>query len=186
MQIFSVRTLRVFSFLSCLWTATAAPNVGEKAPDFRLSSTEGASMHLSTLITEAPVVLVVLRGFPGYQCPFCQRQLQDFVAKSEAFVKAGAKVVFVYPGPADKLNEHAGEFLSGKNFSSSFVMLLDPDYEFTNLYGLRWNSPRETAYPSTFVIDRQGTVMFSRVVRSHGARTTAAEVLEVLPKKKPL
>lgn len=98
-------------------------------------------------------------------------------------VKARVKVVFAYPEPADKLTEHGGEFLPAKGFRAFCVILLDLDYEFTNRYGLRWNSRRETVHRFTFVIHPQGTVLFSRLARSHRARTTAADVLEVLLKR---
>ena len=61
---------------------------------------------------------------------------------------------------------------------------LDPGYEFTTQYGLRWDAPHETAYPSTFLIDRQGMVFFSKIVKEHGGRTSAAEIVQALPKPK--
>jgi peroxiredoxin Q/BCP len=61
-----------------------------------------------------------------------------------------------------------------------FDLLLDPDYEFTNSYGLRWDAPKETAYPSTFVIDRSGVVRFAKVSQTHGGRASVAEILEAL------
>jgi len=64
---------------------------------------------------------------------------------------------------------------------SWFVFPLDPDYAFTNRYGLRWEAKNETAYPSTFSIGRDGWVTFSKVSKTHGGRTTAAEVLARLP-----
>src|SRR6266571_4909655 len=164
--------------------AAAPPTVGEKAPDFTLSTAEGKSTRLSQVTSRGSVVLVVLRGYPGYQCPYCNRQVQDFIQKSQAFVEAGARVVMVYPGPPQNLGARATEFLANKKFPENFDMLLDPGYEFTNLYGLRWDAPRETAYPSTFLIDRQGVIFFSKVVRKHGGRATAAEVLDALPKKR--
>ena len=53
------------------------------------------------------------------------------------------------------------------------------------MYGLRWDAPHETAYPSTFLIDRQGVIFFSKIVKEHGGRTTAAEILDALSKRKP-
>lgn len=44
-------------------------------------------------------------------------------------------------------------------------------------YGLRWDAPDETAYPSTFVIDETRSVRFAKVSRTHGGRTKAAAVL---------
>jgi hypothetical protein len=57
---------------------------------------------------------------------------------------------------------------------------MDPDYKFTNAYRLRWDAPRETAYPSTFVIDRERKVRFAKVSKTHGGRATASEVLKAL------
>ena len=152
------------------------PAVGQKVADVSLVSTTGNTVRLSDLYAKSRVALVVLRGYPGYQCPFCQRQVQDYVKNASAFAGAGVRVVFVYPGPADR----ARQFLEGKNFPSTFEMLLDPDYAFTNLYGLRWEAPAETAYPSTFLIDRQGVVFFVQSAKLHAGRTTAADVLSYL------
>jgi len=49
-----------------------------------------------------------------------------------------------------------------------------------NAYGLRWDAPNETAYPSTFVLDRKGVVRFANISRSHGDRTKAADIIEQL------
>jgi len=161
----------------------APPMVSSKAPDFALSTAEGRKVRLSEVNAKGPVVLVVLRGYPGYQCPYCNRQVQDFIKNAPAFAEAGARVVMVYPGPPENLGAKANEFLADKKIPDNFDLVLDPGYEFTNLYGLRWDAPRETAYPSTFLIDSHGVVFFSKIVKSHGARTTAAEILDALPKK---
>jgi len=167
--------------LSAAVASGAPPVVGEKAPDFALMSTKGANFRLSER-SKGTVVLVVLRGYPGYQCSNCNRQVQDFIQNAPAFAEAGASVIFVYPGPPDRLAAKAGEFLSEKKLPDHFEMLLDPAYVFTKAYGLRWDAAKETAYPSTFLMDRQGVVFFSKVVKSHGGRTTAAEILNALPK----
>ncbi len=137
-------------------------------------------MRLSERTAQGPVVLVVLRGFPGYQCPFCDRQVHDFIKSASAFDAAGARVVFVYPGPEGELAKRASEFAAGKSFPPGFDFVLDPDYVFTNLYSLRWDAPKETAYPSTFVIKRGGEIAFARISRSHGGRVSAREAIEQL------
>jgi thioredoxin-dependent peroxiredoxin len=165
--------------------AAAPPLVGEKAPDFALSTPQGKHVRLSEVVSKGPVVLVVLRGFPGYQCPFCNRQVQDFIQNAQGFADAGVHVVLVYPGPPQNLDGKANEFLSDKKLPENFDLAIDPGYEFTNLYGLRWDTAQETAYPSTFLIDPHGVVFFSKIVKEHGGRTTAAEILDALPKRKP-
>ena len=176
----------LLAFAAALALAATPPaTVGEKARDFTLSTPGGKHVRLSDVMSKGPVVLVVLRGYPGYQCPYCNRQVQDFIQNAHAFADAGAHVVLVYPGPAQDLGAKANEFLADKKLPDHFDLVLDPDYEVTNLYGLRWDAPRETAYPSTFLIDQQGTIFFSKIVKEHGGRTTAAEILDALPKRKP-
>jgi peroxiredoxin Q/BCP len=160
------------------------PAVGDKAPDFSLPTVAGKTIKLSDLTAKSPVALIVLRGYPGYQCPYCNMQVQDFLKKAEAFAAAGVQVVLVYPGPPDNLNPRANEFLGEKKLPDHFNLLLDPGYEFTNLYGLRWDAPRETAYPSTFLIDQKGIVFFAKISKVHGGRSNAAEILDALAKKK--
>jgi peroxiredoxin len=176
--------MSLFVLATALPVAAAPPAVGEKALEFTLSTPEGKSVRLSDVMSKGPVVLVVLRGYPGYQCPYCNRQVQDFIQKAQGFAEAGARVVLVYPGPPQDLGARANEFLTDKKLPDNIELLLDPGYGFTNLYGLRWDAPHETAYPSTFLIDRQGVVFFSKIVKAHGGRTTAAEILDALPKRK--
>lgn len=159
------------------------PGVGDKAPDFSLPSLAGESVRLSEITEKGPVALVVLRGYPGYQCPICNRQVQEFLRSARGFSEARAQVLLVYPGPDEDLVSRAREFASDKQFPQNFRLLLDPGYTFTNLYRLRWDAPRETAYPSTFLINRDGAIFFARISDSHGGRTTAAEVLDALKQK---
>jgi peroxiredoxin len=87
----------------------------------------------------------------------------------------------VYPGPADSLKKRADEFVKGKALPKNFTLLMDPNYSFTNQYGLRWDAPNETAYPSTFVLDSKRKVMFAKISRSHGDRANNANILKALP-----
>ena len=166
--------------------AAAPPMVGEKAPDFALSTPEGKSVRLSEMTSKGPVVLVVLRGYPGYQCPYCNRQVQDFIQKSQGFSEecwspCGAGVSWSPAGPGSE----SERVLGGQELPYNFDLVLDPGYTFTNMYGVRWDAVQETAYPSTFLIDRQGVVFFSKIVKEHGGRTTVAEILDIMPKPKP-
>jgi peroxiredoxin len=158
------------------------PPVGAQAPVFTLRTPSGRTVPTSHMLGHGPLVLIVLRGYPGYQCPFCQRQVHDFILHAREFAERNAKVLLVYPGPPEKLNEHAKEFLATESqMPKNIVLVVDPDYEATNLYGLRWDAPRETAYPSTFILDSQGKILFEKVSHSHGDRLSAEEALEHLP-----
>lgn len=171
--------LLAFSFFAgSLWGAT--PEKGTVAPDFELKTLAGESLKLSNSLSKGRTVLVVLRGYPGYQCPFCSRQVQDLIQHADAFAMAKTQVILVYPGPATDLNQHAEEFLKSKKLPGHFQLVVDPDYSFTNLYGLRWDAPKETAYPSTFLIDRDGKIFYEKISRGHGDRASAEELLQAL------
>jgi peroxiredoxin len=155
------------------------PRVGDKAPDFALKTLEDKTVRLNDLTATGKVVLVVLRGWPGYQCPICDRQVHDFIQSASAFADAKVQLVFVYPGPVGELKAHAEEFKSmkGRQWPKEFLYLLDPDFNMVNAYGLRWDAPNETAYPSTFVLDVKGVVRFAKISHSHGDRTKATDVV---------
>ena len=162
------------------------PSVGSSAPDFTLNTLDGQPVRLNDLTAKYEVVLVVLRGWPGYQCPFCTRQAHDFVNHEKELAADGVQVVMVYPGPADDLKAHAAEFLQDKNWPKDFLLVLDPDYSFTKAYGLRWDAPKETAYPSTFIIGKDGKVAFAHVSKKHGDRVSAEAVLKALHPAMPM
>ena len=162
------------------------PKVGDVVKDFELPALGAKAdekVKLSTLTGKGPVVLVVLRGYPGYQCPLCSRQFGEFLGKADDFKAAGAQVVFVYPWPADKLPQYAGDFFKGRDYPAHFTVLLDPEYAFTNAYGLRWDAKNETAYPATLVLDAKRAVAFAKISKTHAGRSTAADVLAALAAK---
>jgi thioredoxin-dependent peroxiredoxin len=158
----------------------APPAVGDKASEFRLKRLDGDAVTLSGLTKESPVVVVVLRGYPGYQCPLCSKQVGRFLAAASKLKDAGARVVMIYPGPSDDLQQRAEEFLADQKLPEGFHLLLDPDYAFTESWNLRWDAPMETAYPSTFVVGKDGRVKFAKVSRTHGGRASVEEVLRAL------
>jgi thioredoxin-dependent peroxiredoxin len=160
----------------------ATPAVGAKAPDFTLLTPTGKAVRMSKDQHGHPLVLVVLRGFPGYQCPYCVRQAHDFIDHASDFAAKNTRVLLVYPGPPASLDQHAKEFLEKQaNLPPNIVLVTDPDYAVTNRYGLRWDAPRETAYPSTFILNKKGRIVFEKISHSHGDRLLAQDALDHLP-----
>ena len=158
------------------------PAVGAKAPDFTLSTPTGKSVTMSADLKGHTLVLIMLRGYPGYQCPYCVKQVHDFIDHASDFAAKDAKVLLVYPGPAADLDQRAKEFLEKQaDLPENIVLVADPDYTVTNLYDLRWDAPHETAYPSTFVLDKGGKVVFEKISHAHGDRLSAQDALDHLP-----
>src|SRR6202789_279352 len=189
MQVYSFnrfhKLFRVSVALSAVFLGTAlfaeTPAVGAKAPDFTLLTPTGKAVQMSKELHGHDLVLVVLRGFPGYQCPYCVKQVHDFIDHTSDFEAKKTRVLLVYPGPPAALDQHAKEFLEKQaELPSNIVLVTDPDYTVTNLYGLRWDAPHETAYPSTFVLDKKGMVVFEKISHSHGDRLSAQGALDHL------
>jgi thioredoxin-dependent peroxiredoxin len=183
------KTTRFVLAIICALSAGAlafaeTPAVGAKAPDFALSTPTGKAIRMSRVQRGHDLVLVILRGFPGYQCPYCVRQVHDFIDHASEFKAKNTRILLVYPGPPGDLDQHAKEFLAKQTGLPSNVFLVtDPDYTVTNQYGLRWDAPHETAYPSTFILNKKGMIVFEKISHSHGDRLSAQEAEEHLSSK---
>lgn len=158
-------------------TNCLALEVGDQAPTLEVTDLAGKSYDISEGYGEAGTVFVMLRGYPGYQCPICSRQVGEYIVTAPKFAEKGLNVLLVYPGAVEGLSDKASKFLGGKDLPSPVTMLIDQDYAITNAYDLRWDAQGETAYPATFVIDPEGVITFVKVSDSHGGRTYTSEVL---------
>ncbi|WP_372719726.1 redoxin family protein [Novipirellula sp.] len=184
--------------LSTLFTATASAqshslnpvadakktlSPGTEAKDFQLRAIAGelsGDVQLSQVNAEGPVVVVVLRGFPGRQCPACSAQVGDIVKNADKFAAKNARVLLIYPGAKLQLGQHANDFLQGTKLPKPLTFMLDHDFQFTNAYGLRWNATNETAYPTTLVVDKSGKITYVKISETHGGRAMSNEILAAL------
>ncbi|MEM6363696.1 MAG: peroxiredoxin family protein [Planctomycetota bacterium] len=162
----------------------ADPNrvsVGQKAPDFDLAvSGSDANLRLSSVLRDGPAVVVVLRGYPGYQCGLCRRQVAQMIAKHNDFLAKNTQVILVYPGEPNLLETHASEFVPASSLPEPFTLVRDPGFKMVNAYGLRWDAPNETAYPSTFVVDQAGVITWAKISNGHAGRSNVSDVLAAL------
>lgn len=155
--------------------------VGDRFTDFELPIVgEDDYLTLSDEFKQGPVVVVVLRGYPGYQCPVCTTQVASFRNRAKAIGKLAHRVVLVYPGEADTLEKNAKRFLGSRRLPEPFVLVRDEGMKMVEQWGIRWDARRETAYPSTFVFDRHGRLQWKKVSKSHAGRSTVEEVVKAL------
>ncbi len=156
------------------------PEGGDKAIPFKATDIEGKPFEFEPDKSGRWTVLVFLRGYPGYQCPLCTRQVGELIGKAKELEDARADVLFVYPGVAKDLTDKSKEFLANLQLPPTFKLVTDQDYKAVNAYKIRWEAPRETAYPSTFVIDPTGVIRYSKVSETHGGRAPVSEILQTL------
>lgn len=178
--------------LAVCWLATSAteqtfaagpsnaPKVGEKVPDFDLPvvGQEDSFLQLSDEYDQGIVVVIVLRGYPNYQCVNCSRQLSTLRNRARVLGEHVHRVVLVYPGEGSTLKQNAKRFVGSRKLPESFVVVRDQDMQMVDDWGLRWNKRSETAYPATFIVDKNGRVRWSKISESHAGRSTAEEILK--------
>ena len=161
--------------------ANGTPAVGGRAADFTLRALDGTTVQLSKELAKGePIVLVVLRGWPGYQCPFCTRQFGDYLANATRFDKVGLACSSSTRGPGEGLREHA-EALSPRPGNAQG--LSSPARSRLCLYERIW-AALECAAGDGLPVDvrgrRDGRDVLPQTSRGHGDRVTADAVLKVI------
>lgn len=123
--------------------------VGDKAPDFSLPGTGGATHSLSQYAGRT----VVLVFYPGDDTPVCTKQLNCYNNELAQFTDIGAQVLAI---SAQDMASHE-RFASKHGFQ--FPLLSDTDKSVAGLYGTL--GPLGFPRRSVFVIDAQGVVRYA-------------------------
>ena len=90
------------------------------------------------MTSKGPVVLVVLRGYPGYQCLISQSSGPGLYPEiARLFRLPESMWCWCIPVPRRTWGARANEFLVDKKLPNNFDLVLDPGYTFTNMYGVR-------------------------------------------------
>lgn len=181
---------RSLVLLACLVVATASAQDqrqsgrladGDRIIDFELPIVGSDEyLKLSDECRQGAVVVVVLRGYPGYQCPICNRQFATLSNRAKALAKEAHRVILVYPGEVDQTENNAERFRGRRSLPQPLVLVRDEGMEMVEAWGLRWNARNETAYPATYVFDRNGRLRWHKVSKSHAGRSTVEEILKAL------
>lgn len=170
--------------------------VGDRAPAIVLENATGATVDVAALLEKGPVIVAFYRG--GW-CPFCNLELKAYQAILPQIAAAGASLVAISPEkPDDTLstaekNALTFEVLSdvgqkvGKGFGLvyQFTDELKSSYQGFNLdIPARNGTPGEWALPvsATYVIGRDGMIVFAYTDPDYRDRADPRDVLAVLTK----
>lgn len=123
--------------------------VGDRAPDFTLVGSGGASHSLADYRGQ-PVVVVF---YPGDDTPVCTKQLNSYNNDLEQFEQVGAQILAI---SAQDVASH--DKFSGK-YGFKFPLLADPDKAVAGLYGTL--GPLGFPRRSVFVIDADGIIRYA-------------------------
>ena len=171
--------------------------VGDHAPAIVLENAKGATVDVGTLLKKGPVIVSFYRG--GW-CSYCNLELRAWQNILPEIVAAGASLVAISPekpddtvSTADK-NALTFEVLSdvGQKVGRAFGLV----YEFTEELKRAYNgfnldipayngTPGEWALPvsATYVIDRNGSIVYAYTDVDYRDRANPRDVLNVLTRK---
>ena len=152
---------------------SAIPQVGDKAPAFKLPSSTGETIDLSKLKGRT----VVLYFYPRADTPGCTKEACGFRDAIASYKKLDVPVFGVSPDPVEDVKKFADKF------KLNFPLLADGDHAVCEKYGVwqeksMYGKKYFGAARTTFVIGADGKVehVFERVKPEGHDR----EVLEYL------
>jgi peroxiredoxin len=155
---------------------------GQVAPDFTLPAHTGGTISLSGLRGKN-VVLVFYRG---YWWPYCTQQLVELHSLLPEQRKADTVVLAVSPDPPDKIGETVAKVRSKTTNEFGITLLSDADHRVIDHYGLLNETAakqgRYLPHPTTYIIDKAGTVRWKFTEKDFKVRPDNAAILQELNK----
>lgn len=139
-----------------------------KVGEIVFTNIEGVDLKLADYFGKKNLILVFTQGFNGMLCPFCKTQTSRLVANYDKFQERDCEIIVVYPGPEDHLDEfvEAARTHEKKQVDRvPFPIVLDKEFVATDFFDIH----SMHAHPSTYLIDKNGSVKFAYV----GADMTA-------------
>ena len=171
--------------------------VGDRAPAIVLNNAKGKIVDVAHLLKKGPVIVTFYRG--GW-CPYCNLELKAYQEVLPHIAAAGASLIAISPEkPDDSLstaekNALTFEVLSdvGQTVGRAFGLV----YEFTDelktaYHGFNLDIPTHNGTPdewalpvsATYVIDRDGTIIYAHTDPDYRDRADPRDVLKVLIKR---
>ena len=150
---------------------------GKPLPSEVFQGVDGNTLDISQYRGKKSVLVVVLRGFVGEVCVYCVAQTEALAQCRERLESLGIEVVVLYPGA--KENEESFEKAYAMTFGKGappYRVFYDPDLEFVKKLGITG----DLAFPSTFIVDKQGIVQYAFVGEHRADRPAAKKLIELI------
>ena len=170
-----------------------ALQVGDHAPDLTLPDAMNQPVRLADLWQRGPLVLVFYRG--GW-CPYCNLELRAWQQHGDALTRLGASLVAISPQTPDnslstaQKNDLAYPVLSDSALAvaTAFGVAFEMPQALIDLYRgggndlavVNGNGQWVLPLPATYVIDRNGRIMFAHVEADYRQRAEPTDVLAAL------
>jgi peroxiredoxin len=167
--------------------------VGTKAPEFQLQDHNGKIVSSAELLTKGRLVLCFIRG---RWCPFCVGQMEAMNLVVSQIEQAGASLVAISPQTVKQ------SYFMHDQHKLRFPLLSDAGNQVARQFGLTYRVPekQEAVYrrafvnlplangdeswelpiPATYILDRDGTVLFSSANEDYTERPEPGDILSAL------
>ncbi len=167
--------------------------VGSKAPAFELNDHNGKPVSSAELLSQGRLVLCFFRG---RWCPFCVGQLEAMNLMLPQIEQTGASLVAISPQTVQQsffmVDQHKLRFPllsdAGNQGARQFGLVYQvPDDQqaiyrraFVNLPFANGDQSWELPIPATFILDRDGTILYASADEDYTQRPEPREILERL------
>jgi peroxiredoxin len=182
--------------IACLKQQRLAANilsVGSKVPEFQLQDRDGKTVSCSDLLTKGRLVLCFIRG---RWCPFCVGQMEAMNLILPEIEQTGAALAAISPQTMKQSffmrDQHKLRFPllsdAGNNVARQFELTYRvPDEQkavyqraFVNLPFVNGDDSWELPIPATYIIDRDGSVLYASANEDYTERPEPEDVVRFL------
>lgn len=184
---------RVVADLKAQGLAAKSVAAGQTAPEFTLANHDGNSVSSSDMLSRGRLVLCFFRGRWD---PFCCGQLEAMNRVFPDIKAAGASLVAISPQTVKQsffmADQHRLRFPllsdAGNVVARRFGLVYRvPDEQqaiyrraFINLPFINGDESWELPIPATYIVDREGGILFASANEDYMERAEPAEIVEVL------
>src|SRR6266436_2799846 len=170
--------------------AARAVQIGSKAPAFELNDHDGKLISSADLLRRGRLVVCFFRG---RWCPFCVGQLEAMNLILPQIEPAGASLLAISPQTVQQsffmADQHKLHFPllsdAGNKIARQFGLLYRvPDAQqaiyrraFINLPFANGDDSWELPIPATFILDRDGTVLYASANEDYSARPEPLDIV---------
>jgi peroxiredoxin len=168
-------------------------SVGAKAPHFQLQDHDRKTVSSSDLLAKGKLVLCFIRG---RWCPFCVGQMEAMNLILSQIEQAGATLVAISPQTVKQSffmrDQHKLRFSllsdAGNGVARQFRLIYRvPQMQetvyrraFVNLPFTNGDESWELPVPATYILDRDGTILYASANEDYTERPEPGLILEVL------
>lgn len=167
---------------------------GTKAPLFKAMDEDSSMFSLEDALLTGPVVIIFYRG---HWCPYCNKHLERVQDSLQLIYSLGARVVAVSPQKPEYLGKMS------KKTGAEFSLLYDEGYRIADAYDVTFTPEARQLFtynkvlmanlkktqsdesqrlpvPATYIINREGIVVWKHFNPDYKKRSTVYEIMQVL------